>query len=116
MMRVRLTLKPGQPGTKGPLARYGKRLVCVRYRYDEETRQRVTTVELIESRADWGQEDAPKGDESMDAVRIDWQELALRRKVKAAGGRWDPAKRVWVLRRRQVKGLGLEGRIVEEAI
>ncbi len=41
MKRIRLTLKPGQPGTKGLLARYGKRLVCVRYRYDERTRQRV---------------------------------------------------------------------------
>ncbi len=29
------------------MARYGKRLVCVRYHYDEQTRQRVKTVELI---------------------------------------------------------------------
>ena len=49
-MRARLTLKLGQPGTKGPLAHYGKRLVCVRYRYDEQTHQRVKTVELIEDR------------------------------------------------------------------
>ena len=50
MMRTRLTLKPGQPGTKSLLARYGKSLVCVRYRYDEQTRQRVKTVELIVDR------------------------------------------------------------------
>ena len=87
-MRVRLTLKPGQPGTKGPLARYGKRLVCVRYRYDEQTHQRVKTVELIEDRTDWEAEDGSRGGESMIAVRVGWQELELRREVKAAGGKW----------------------------
>ncbi len=34
-------------GTKKLLAQYGKRLVCVRYRYDEERRERYKTVELI---------------------------------------------------------------------
>ncbi len=116
MMRVRLTLKPGQPGTKGPLAPYGNRLVCVRYRYDEQTHQRVKTVELIENRTEWVAEDASRGGESMIAVRVGWQELDLRRKVKAAGGRWDPAKRVWVLSRERVESLGLEGRIVEGAL
>ncbi len=78
-MRVRLTLKPGQPGTKGPLARYGKRLVCVRYRYDEQTHQQVKTVELIESRKNWEADDASRGSESMMAVRVGRQELELRR-------------------------------------
>ncbi len=45
MMRVGLSLRPGQPGTKGLLARYGKQLVRVRYRYDERTKQRMKTVE-----------------------------------------------------------------------
>ena len=115
-MRVRLTLKPGQPGTKGPLARYGKRLVCVRYRYDEQTHQQVKTVELIESRKNWEAEDASRGGESMMAVRVGRQELELRRKVKAAGGKWDPARRVWVVSRERVERLGLEGRIVEGAL
>lgn len=35
-MQARLKLKPGQNGTKKHLARYGERLVCVRYRYDVE--------------------------------------------------------------------------------
>jgi hypothetical protein len=33
-METRLSLAPGQNGTKKLLARYGERLVCVRYRYD----------------------------------------------------------------------------------
>ncbi len=70
-MRVRLTLKPGQTGTKGPLARYGMRLVCVRYRYDEQTHQRVKTVELIEDRTDWRAEDECRGGEELIAVCVD---------------------------------------------
>ena len=35
-MRTRLTLKPGQRGTKQLVAEYGDRLVCVRYRYDDK--------------------------------------------------------------------------------
>ncbi len=115
-MRVRLTLKPGQPGTKGPLARYGKRLVCVRYRYDEQTHQRVRTVELVRDWTDWGAKDGSRGGESLTAVRVSWQELELRRKVKAAGGKWDPAKKVRVLSRERVERLGLESRIVEGAL
>ena len=116
MMRVRLTLKPGQLGTKGPLARYGNRLVCVRYRYDEQTHQRVKTVELIEKRTNWETGDRSQGDRSMIAVRVGRQELELRQKVKSAGGRWDHVRRVWVLSRERVKSLGLESRIVGGAI
>ena len=35
-MEARLKLKPGQNGTKKLLARFGERLVCVRYRYDDD--------------------------------------------------------------------------------
>ena len=47
MSRVRLSSKPGQPGTKSLVAQYGERLVCVRYRYDAQKRRRFKTVELI---------------------------------------------------------------------
>ena len=98
------------------MARYGKSLVCVRYRYDEQTRQRVKTVELIVDRKNWQPEPRSSGDEVMIAVRIGWQELELRRKVKSAGGQWDPAKRVWMVRRERVVSLGLEDRVVGGAI
>jgi hypothetical protein len=52
-MEARLKLKPGQNGTKTLLARFGERLVCVRYRYDEERSLRFTTVELIGSHSTW---------------------------------------------------------------
>ncbi len=116
MSRVRVSLKPGQPGTKGLMARYGKRLICVRYRYDEQTKQRVKTVELIVDRSDWRPEAKQAGEGAVVAVRVDWHETELRRKVKAAGGRWDPKKRVWNLGREHVERLGLESRIVEGAL
>ena len=50
-MRTRLTLKPGRPGTKKLLAEYGSKLVCVRYRYDEELQTRCKTVELIKRKS-----------------------------------------------------------------
>ncbi len=116
MSRVRVTLRPGQPGTKGLMARYGKRLVCVRYRYDEQTKQRVKTVELIVDRSEWRPEAKQEGEAAVVAVRVDWQETALRRKVKAASGRWDPKKRVWILGREHVERLGLESRIVDGSL
>ena len=46
-MRTLETLKPGQMGTRELLARYGPSLLCVRYRYDEDTRERLKTVESV---------------------------------------------------------------------
>lgn len=40
-------MRPGQSGTKELLARFGRSLLCVRYRYDDLTRERLKTVELI---------------------------------------------------------------------
>ncbi|MGB7538731.1 MAG: hypothetical protein WBM17_09345 [Anaerolineales bacterium] len=34
-MKTLLFLQPGQRGTRKLLAEYGKRMICVRYRYDE---------------------------------------------------------------------------------
>jgi len=41
-VETRLTLRPGQPGTRKLLDKYGERLVCVRIRYEEtELRERA---------------------------------------------------------------------------
>ena len=39
-MKTRLTLKPGQKGTKKLIAEYGDTLVCIRYRYDPQKKKR----------------------------------------------------------------------------
>jgi hypothetical protein len=52
-LETRLTLAPGQNGTRKLLARYGERLVRVRYRYDAARKVRHKTVELIVETVPW---------------------------------------------------------------
>ncbi|MGH8524782.1 MAG: hypothetical protein ACREXY_11365 [Gammaproteobacteria bacterium] len=52
-MDVRVTLKPGQKGTRRLATRYGDRLVRVRYRYDKVKRKRYKTIELIVDEETW---------------------------------------------------------------
>jgi hypothetical protein len=110
-MKTRLTLKPGQHGTKALAAKYGDNLVCVRFRYDAELRQRVKTVELIVERSSW-EPPAPRfTDNTVVALRIEASNLALRTKAKAAGARWDPEVRLWVVKYGKIAGTVLEKHI-----
>lgn len=59
-METKLTLKPGKRGTKKLVRKYGNRLVCVRYRYDENTGMRYKTIELIIDAHPWP--DNPKSE------------------------------------------------------
>ncbi len=53
MMRIQRKIKPGLPGTKKWVARYGSDLVCVRYKYDPEQGKRFTTIEIIVEEKSW---------------------------------------------------------------
>ena len=44
-------MEPGQKGTRRLLAKYGAALLCVRYRYDEEAGENLTTAESIADQA-----------------------------------------------------------------
>ena len=110
-MRAQVTLRPGQKGTKKLLAQYGDQLICVRYRYDEERQHRFKTVELIVDERLWRPERAVSKGAVLVRVRVGVQEVSLQRQVKLAGGRWNPARRVWELRRDQALKLGLKERI-----
>jgi hypothetical protein len=146
-VRTLKTLKPGQKGTKELLTRYGTSLLCVRYRYDETTGERVKTGELIVRRSsrdralarppvrqvasrirhpfasgDPAAAGTPAGRGSARSagrttvrrvgLRIHFRETDLRRQVKSAGGRWDPERRLWLLRRDQAERHGLLHRVV----
>ncbi len=52
-MKSRLSLKPGQKGTKLLTERFGNSLLYVRYRYDEERGVRLKTVELVIEEKPW---------------------------------------------------------------
>jgi len=75
-METRLSLAPGQNGTKKLLARYGERLVCVRYRYDRARKVRHKTVELIVETTAWepNRRNPRREPEDMVAVRIAFSE------------------------------------------
>lgn len=105
MWKTRLTLTPGANGTKKPVARYGDRLVCVRYRYDPERRRRIKTVELVEDESEW----TPSG--ALYLVEIGWNEAELRQNAKTLGARWDSERRLWQMNRETVRALHLESRI-----
>ena len=52
-MKARLTLQPGQDGTRKRVEKYGDRLLYVRYRHDPGRKRRVKTVERIEEEVPW---------------------------------------------------------------
>jgi hypothetical protein len=111
-MRTRLTLHPNQDGAKQLRERYGERLVCVRYRYDETTKERWKTVELIVEKSTW-EPSKPQGQtDTLVALQVAAQEREVRQQVKAAGGKWNTKEMVWELSYGQVVALGLTARIV----
>lgn len=114
-METRLSLAPGQNGTKKLLARYGDRLVCVRYRYDPERNVRHKTVELIVETTPWNPKTRHprRNAHDMVAVRIEYSEYALRERMKNAGGIWRPRQRLWEIDWKTVRELGLQHRVVD---
>ena len=115
-MDTRLTLAPGQNGTKKLLATYGDRLVCARYRYDSVRGVRHKTVELIVETLPWMPRARMPRRESHDrvGVRIGYSETALRARVKNAGGIWRPRQRLWEIDWKTARELGLQARVVND--
>lgn len=120
-MRVYTVRKPGEPGTQKLVARYGNRLVSVRYRCDPEKGKRYKTVELIIAEEDWlppqtvPQKPPQKPEHPTTPivpVRIHYTERDLQRQVKAIGGRWDASRKLWMAPEEYVKRIGLSKRIV----
>jgi hypothetical protein len=101
-----------EPGS----ARYGERLVCVRYRYDAARKLRHKTVELIVETSSWNprQLNARREPHDIVAVRIAFSESALRERIKAAGGIWRHRQRLWEVDWKTVRELGLQARVVDQ--
>jgi hypothetical protein len=112
---TRLSLAPGQNGTKKLLAQYGERLVRVRYRYDAERSLRMKTVELIVETVAWRPRSRERRREPSDmvGVAIAYGETDLRARIKAAGGIWRPRHRLWEVDWKTVRELGIQDRVVE---
>jgi hypothetical protein len=90
-MRVAKTFQPGQNGTKGLALEFGRRLVCVRHRYDDANATRVTTVELVVDTVPLrGRAPPPRavGEPwTLTHIRLAADERGLRRSVIAGGSR-----------------------------
>ena len=114
-MRTSTTVQPGHRGAKKFLAHYGDRLVCVRYRSDEQRRKRFKTVELIVEEWPWTPPPLRRTADSVVLVKVGFAERELRPHAKEAGGVWHPAKQAWELRYARALALGLRARILEEA-
>lgn len=111
-MRTGATLRPHQRGAQRLLAQYGERLLYVRYRYDEQHKTRLKTVELIVEQQPWEPRRARQLGDQPVAIQVAVSEMDIRKQVKRAGGVWNPQRRVWELRYDQVLSLGLTQRIV----
>ena len=103
-------VKPGQNGSKRLTEQYGDKLLCVRYRYDEQRRMRVKTVEIIVEERPW-QPPFRFRDDDLVPVTVGFEETTLREKLRKARGTWDPQERVWMVRYGKVRGTELESRI-----
>lgn len=129
-MHVLAIRRPGQRGTQKLVALYGERLVCVRYRYDAASGTRYKTVELIVDQAAWAPppphphahkpvirvdhiDDPETPSPQQVGVKVFFRENELRERVKAAGGQWSKAEKLWRLPYRTVVSLGLEHRIAK---
>jgi hypothetical protein len=113
-MEVRLTLRPGMPGTKRLVARFGERPVCVRYLYDEARARRLKTVEPLIEEAPWrARARRPRrNDHDLAGVRIAWRETELRAAVKQAGAIWRPRQKLREMSWEAVRALGIDHRVV----
>lgn len=99
------------PGTKGLADKYGDDLVCVRFRYDAITKQRLKTVELIVERTDWEPPPEKLTTDSLVAVKVEAYETDLRKLLKEVGGKWNPEQKLWYVRYGNIKGTPLEKHI-----
>jgi hypothetical protein len=111
-METRLTLRPGQNGTKKLVERFGERLIRVRYLYDARSGRRLKTVELIIEAVPWHPRPRlpRRRDDEIVAVRIGYHEIDLRQRAKRLGAVWRPAQKVWELKWRDLKQLGIADR------
>ena len=113
-MRTRLTRQPGQPGPKQLVAEYGAKLVCVRYRYDAAKGRRIKTVELIVKKTPYTPAAVAYQPQTIVGLQVGFEEVEIKRLVKAAGAKWNPTRRVWEIRYDKAVVLELTARIVPE--
>lgn len=115
-MITRLKLKPGQKGTKALAEKYGDNFVCVRYRYDEASRTRIKTVELIVEKKQLSPSTKKQADKTLVPVQIAYGESYLGKMARSAGGERDPDVKLWYIPYDKIKGTELEQHIILDSV
>lgn len=110
---TRLSLMPGQKGTKRLTEGFGESLLFVRYRYDEQRGIRLKTVELVVEQTPW-QPALRLKETDLVPVAVGYGEKELRQRLKAAKATWDPQARRWLVPYGAIKGTELEARMPAE--
>lgn len=110
---TRRTVYPGYPGSKKWQKIYGDKLLCVRYKYDDVNKKRITTIELIVDEQDWKPNTTLIPKNKIVQLQINYGEIDLARKVKSMGGKWNKLKKVWEISYGSAQELGLAKRIVD---
>lgn len=113
-MRIKRTIVRGQPGAKKWENKYGDKLICVRYRYDERENKKLTTVELVVEEKEWKKVNDKTAYNKNVKIQVMYGEYDIISLVRNAGGKWNRNEKVWELSYRNVLSLGLEDRMVGE--
>jgi hypothetical protein len=98
----------------GRLPRPPRAALTARYRYDAQRKKRFKTEELLVAERDWEPPRPRVAHDQIVRLRVAFADVAVRTRVKQAGGTWNPERRVWQLRYDRVVALGLGSHIVDE--
>ena len=113
-MKTYAHLKPGQKGTRQLTDKFGVKLICVRYRYDEQRQTKIKTVEIIVDKKPCTPR-LPYRDKDVVAVMVSYTETALRDRLKTAHNRWIQEEKLWRVSFGAIRGdAELEERILKE--
>lgn len=108
--RVVKRLSPTQSGALKHAQRYGRALICVRYRRDLHTMTRYTTVEIVVDEGPVRRRDGAR----IVAIRLTADTEAMRRQLIALGALWSGRSRCWYLPRSTAKSLNLLDQVVRD--
>lgn len=98
----------GAAGNQKPGEKVRDALLCVRFRYDAESRQRLKTIELIVERTEWTPPPPRYTADTLVPLHIKAADMPMRLQAKAAGGRWNPETKLWFVKYGKIVGTPLE--------
>jgi len=120
-MEIIKKIRPGDDGSKRYHDKYGEQLCAVRYRRSSCKTTVYTTVEIIVAQREAYKKNTskpaiPKYKSEWVAIKIAYDEIELREKVRKMGGRWSKLAKAWIVKRTMATRRNMSHRIVEGLI